>query len=323
MLKPLFIFSLPRSGSTLLQRVLASHSQISSRAEPWVMLPFIYPLKKYGVYAEYSHQLMHQALIEFIASLPNGKQDYLESISLAMLTLYQKAAAEDAEFFLDKTPRYALISNEIIEMFPDGKFIFLWRNPLSIVASIIETFGGGRWNIYLFKIDLFDGMSNLIDSYEKHANQVHAVRYEDFLNHPDEELSSLAEYLKIELNDDLLQCFSKVDLNGSMGDQIGVKDYQAVTKSPIDKWKTVINNPLRKIWCRRYLHWLGKKRLATMGYSLESLLDEVDACNNSFCSFTSDMFSFFYGIIYCLADVASIKEKIRTIGKQKRIKVFN
>ena len=40
MKSPIFLFSLPRSGSTLLQRVLMSHKDIASVAEPWLMLPF-------------------------------------------------------------------------------------------------------------------------------------------------------------------------------------------------------------------------------------------------------------------------------------------
>lgn len=323
MLKPLFIFSLPRSGSTLLQRVLAADHRIGTLAEPWVLLPFIYPLKKYGVYAEYSHKFMHLALNDFMAELPNGKQDYLAAVGTAMLELYQKAAHDDAQFFLDKTPRYALISNEIIDMFPGGKFIFLWRNPLAIVASMIETLGRGRWNVFYFKIDLFDGMSNLVDSYRQHADQMCAIQYENFLEYPEETLSSLAAYLEMELDADVLRGFSGVRFSGSMGDPTGAKEYQAVSTAPIEKWKSVINNPLRKMWCKRYLRWLGKERLNTMGYELESLLKEVDACKNSFRDLASDIFMFAYGAVYCAVDVASLKDKIRKMREWKSIKVYN
>ena len=54
---PIFVFSLPRSGSTLLQRVLMSHNDISSVAEPWILLPQIYSLKKEGTLSEYSPKL--------------------------------------------------------------------------------------------------------------------------------------------------------------------------------------------------------------------------------------------------------------------------
>ena len=199
MLKPLFIFSLPRSGSTLLQRVLAADNQISSVAEPWLLLPFIYTLREKGISAEYDHKWANFALSEFFLELPNGKQDYLSAIRSTIRELYQKAAKNnDVRYFLDKTPRYSLVANEIIDIFPDGKFIFLWRNPLAIIASIIETWGEGKWNILLYEVDLFNGMTSLVDTYEAHLGKVLAVQYESFLQFPEKELSRIAEYLEME-----------------------------------------------------------------------------------------------------------------------------
>src|SRR5689334_9524712 len=115
MVKPLFILSLPRSGSTLLQRVLAADKQIASVAEPWVLLPFVYALREQGSSAEYGHSLACMALKDFFLELPNGRQDFLSAIGSAMRELYWKATeAKEARYFLDKTPRYALIADEII-----------------------------------------------------------------------------------------------------------------------------------------------------------------------------------------------------------------
>ena len=132
----------------------------------------------------YSHQFANLALNDFIRELPNGKQDYLSAIGSVMNELYQKATKDKvARYFLDKTPRYALIADEIIEIFPDGKFI-LWRNRLAIIASIIETWGDGKWNLAIYNVDLFDGLVNLIDSYESHSEKVLAIQYESFLRFP-------------------------------------------------------------------------------------------------------------------------------------------
>ena len=51
MKSPIFIFSLPRAGSTLLQRVLMGHPEIASIAEPWLLLPLMYVQKEHGVLA--------------------------------------------------------------------------------------------------------------------------------------------------------------------------------------------------------------------------------------------------------------------------------
>ncbi len=54
-LKPLFLFTLPRSGSTLCQRVLAAHPQIATTTEPHLLLPFFYAFKERELYGHY-HQ---------------------------------------------------------------------------------------------------------------------------------------------------------------------------------------------------------------------------------------------------------------------------
>lgn len=289
MLKPLFIFSLPRSGSTLLQRVLAADCQIASAAEPWVLLPFVYTLREQGIRAEYSHQLANLALNDFIRALPNGKQDYLSAIGSVMNELYQKVTKDkDARYFLDKTPRYALIADEIIEMFPDGKFIMLWRNPLAVIASMIETWGSGKWNISIHRVDLFDGLANLIDSYQSHSEKVLAVQYESFLQSPEKELSRIAEYLEVKLDADLLKSFHQVKFSGIMGDPTGFKNYRSVDSEPLEKWKATINNPLRKMWCRRYLRWVGEERLRIMGYDMNELFRELDSTEISLRNVLSD-----------------------------------
>ena len=288
-LKPLYIFSLPRSGSTLFQRVLAADSQISTVAEPWVLLPFIYALRKHGVNAEYGHNLANHALSDFFQELPNGRQDYLSAIGTVMCELYQKATKnKDAQYFLDKTPRYALIAHEIIDIFPDGKFIILWRNPLSIIASIIETWGEGKWNISRYNVDLYDGMANLIDCSVSEKEKILVIQYERFLREPENELSRISEYLELKLDPDVLNTFSKIRFRGKMGDSTGVKNYSAVNTAPIEKWKTVINNPLRKMWCRRYLRWLGEERLKIMGYDLNMLLHELNSTPTTLRDLYSD-----------------------------------
>ena len=290
MLKPLFLFSLPRSGSTLLQRVLAADSQISSAAEPWVLLPLVYALREHGMSAVYSHYWANFALNEFIKELPNGKEDYLSTIGSGISELYRKAAKnKDARYFLDKTPRYALIADEIINIFPDGKFIVLWRNPLAIIASIVETWGGGDWDVSMCKVDLFEGMASLIDGYQAHSKQILGIQYESFLQSPEIELARISEYLELKFDPDVLKNFAQVSFNGKFGDPTGVKNYRTIDSAPLEKWKTIINNPLRKIWCRRYLRWLGEERLKIMGYDLHALLHELNLTGMTISNVFSDI----------------------------------
>src|SRR5665213_3086127 len=56
--RPIFIFSISRSGSTLLQRVLAAHPEVATVSEPWLLLPFVYSMRTEGVIADYVHPLL-------------------------------------------------------------------------------------------------------------------------------------------------------------------------------------------------------------------------------------------------------------------------
>ncbi len=318
-MNPLFIFSLPRSGSTLLQKILASNPEVSSVAEPWILLPFIYPLKQSGVYAEYSHSCVHLALQDFIEELPNGKQDYLEAVGNAVLSLYQKVATDDVRYFLDKTPRYALIAEDITKMFPNGKFIYLWRNPLAVIASMIETWGNGKWNMFRFKVDLFDGLAKLLNAYQANSDNALAIQYETFLQFPEKELGRIAKYLDLNLDIADLKNFSEVNFSGKMGDPTGVKNYTMVSIAPLEKWKTVINNPLRKIWCRRYLRWLGEERLKIMGYDLNEMLSEIDAVKLDIRLVPMDIVMSCYGVLYCFFEPFLFKQKFGKLKHGERV----
>src|SRR2546430_17123071 len=94
-----------------------------------------------------------------------------------MLRLYERGAGSRPRHFLDKSPPYCLVAAEIMHLFPEGKFVFLWRNPLSIVASIIPT-----WEPCcptLFRVDLFIGLPRLVAAYRDVVARAHAVRIED------------------------------------------------------------------------------------------------------------------------------------------------
>lgn len=44
----IFLISQPRSGSTLLQKLIATSNQIDTLQEPWLMLHPLYALKDHG-----------------------------------------------------------------------------------------------------------------------------------------------------------------------------------------------------------------------------------------------------------------------------------
>lgn len=317
--RPLFLFSLPRSGSTLVQRVLASHEDVATVSEPWILLPYFYTLRRGGVYAEYNHASAASAVEDFYGALPGGRQDYVEELRELALRLYRKATPNGERYFLDKTPRYHLICDEVVGAFPDGKHVFLWRNPLAVISSIIETWGDGRWNLYRHKVDLFDGMEELVAAYRRHGGVAHAVRYEDLLTNPAPTWEGIFRYLDLSFDASLLESFGGTRLNGRKGDPTGTKKYGGISREPLDRWRLVLANPLRKAWCRRYLRWLGRERLAVMGYDLDDLLRELASLPNSYRHVASDAWRGSYGLGYDLLEPKIFRQKLGMIPAWRRV----
>ena len=318
---PLFLLSLPRSGSTLAQRILAAHEAIATASEPWILLPYLYTLRERGAYAEYSHRVLVRAVEDFCKVLPHGRDDYVAEIRELALRLYCKASPDGTRYFLDKTPRYHLVSDEIIAAFPDGRYLLLWRNPLAVVASLIETWAGGKWNLYRFKVDLFDGIENLIQTYERHEEKLHAVRYEALITQPEETWGNVFRYLGLPFDSSVLALFGNVELTGRWGDHTGTQRYAAVSSEPLERWKRVLNNPVRKAWCRRYLRWIGRERLAVMGYDLDVLIAELDALPTSYRRIASDVGRGYWGILRDLSEPHILGQKLSKLPEWNRIHV--
>lgn len=274
--QPIFLLSMPRSGSTLAQRVLAAHPEVSTAAEPWLLLPHAYAMRRYGVAAEYTQPVAARAIREFVEGLPGGEQDYWEALRGFALELYGKAADPGARFFLDKTPRYHFIMPELLRMFPDAKVIFLWRNPLAVVASICETWTRGRWTVDRWRADL-DGIVDLVDAYRELGDEAKAVNFESLVTDPSTEWPALFAWVGLEFDPDLLTSFAGVRMQGSMGDPTGVEAYRRLSTEPLDKWKRQLGSPWRKRWCRAWLDRIGAERLAVMGYDLDELVRDLDS----------------------------------------------
>ncbi len=263
--RPLFILSLPRAGSTLLQRILAAQPSVATTSEPWLLLPQVYATRGPGARAEYGHLLGVRALQDFVGSLPEGADTYRAALRSFALELYG-AAADGAAFFIDKTPRYSLICHELRAVFPDARFVVLWRNPLAVAASMIRTWGEGRWNLHAYRADLYRGLASLIDFVETEGGGLVELRYEDLVADPEREVRRVCRETGIEFRAETLGRLEDVGLEGRMGDPTGVDRWSRVSDASLGRWPGAFGNPLRRRWARRYLSWIGDGRLARMGY---------------------------------------------------------
>jgi hypothetical protein len=275
--QPIFILSAPRSGSTLLQRALAAHSQIATASEPWILLPLLSPLYDDLPASGSRDALIHEAVDDFIAQLPERGADYRAAIRECALRLYEAVAGPGVTYFVDKTPLYFLVVDELISTFPDGRFLFLFRNPLSVVASCVELFDQGRWEVSRYHMALFQSFVDLVPASQRYSGQSLTIRYEHLVSGDELRWRQIFDYLDLAWEPEILAGFSTVELRGRKGDPTGTRSYTALSREPLDKWQSTVRNPVRRAWCARYLHWLGRDRLSVMGYELDALQRELSA----------------------------------------------
>jgi hypothetical protein len=302
-IEPIFIFALSRSGSTLVQRVIAAHEGVATTSEPWLLLPQVYSFKAGGVLAEYPHRTQVEAIEDFAAELPGGDAEYRREIHDFVLRLYRSAAGPEARWFLDKSP-YSGIAAEVMRLFPEGRFVFLWRNPLAVAASNMATWEE-PWKPTLFRQQLYVGLPRLVSAYREAGERAHAARFEDLVAGDRGTWEALASYLGIEFDPTSLERFAEVELSGRMGDPTGVRQYSALDTRPTEKWLAAFSNPVRRRWCRRYLAYLGEDRLRTMGYDAGRLLAQLEAAPEDNRELLADLGR-------ALRDVATEPLRVRT-----------
>jgi hypothetical protein len=317
---PIYVFSMPRSGSTLLQRMLARHPKIDTVSETWMLLPLLYSLKGDGLISEYKHEFFLQARDDLAPLLGDGDKAFYPEVREYAMSIYRKLAHDHAEFFVDKTPPYTLIAQEIMNTFPDAKFIFLWRNPLAVVASIMSSWAGGRFNLFRVRNELFRGMRNMCDAFEANKHRACSIRYEELCANPDSELRRLYKYIFPGLELHPLRPLHEVKVRGGrMGDDSVMRESPLVSNEMHAKWKAVMCNPVRKRWCRKYLEWLGEDSLRRIGYNQGELLAELESVPFGMKHIASDCVRQLYGGMNAILEIELVARKLRRLRSGQQI----
>lgn len=284
-LEPIFIISLPRAGSTLLNRLLASHSMVASHAEPWLMLPLVYLSDRDAVRACYSHSATSRAINDIRRTLSDAGGDWQRHIGFFARGIYQELAVAagkaQARYFIDKTPRYHLIVEHLAEIFPAAKFIVLARNPLACLASGIETWGKGRLVLHGQMIDLWEGPKNLAFAVKRLGTRAHLIRYEDLVREPEATQRELLRFLEVPY-EPLHTNLEKKLMFGTMGDPTGVAKYGSyISQVSLEKYVQVLGTWYRRRFSLRYLERLDPDHVETMGYRYADIVMQAKALPSS------------------------------------------
>jgi len=239
----------------------------------------LYPLKSHNTTGnlEYNYAISQQAITNFIDQLPNKKNDYYREVNKFVHLLYEKTSSTHDVYFLDKTPRYYLIIAEIAQAFPESKFIFLFRNPLDVFASICNTWHRGILYLDNYnKMDLNIGPVKLFEGYELLKDKAITVPYEGLTKNPKEEIKNICRYLDVEFEEEMITSFTGIKLAGNLGDP-KINYHYTVHSDSINSWKRFFNSPFRIKAAKKYLASIPEDIMGTMGYEKIVLSQELQS----------------------------------------------
>ena len=266
----LFVFSLPRSGSTLLQRSLAAQAGFFTAPETWILVKLMGGLSGISEYSEYGGVWANKGASEFYNDERLGNRKTLSILGESYLAMLRETFPEHAgKYFIEKTPRNSLIVDSIIEAFPNAKFIFLWRHPAAIIHSMNKTWSRGHWH-FRSEIDLELGWHRLIKAKKALGERAISINYEELTENYEKTLSSCLEYLGLPASGIHQPLADVPGSESTMGDKLGLQKYGKNVRND-GAWLKGFENVYRRFLLRRYYQSAGRQELNLVGYSDESL----------------------------------------------------
>jgi hypothetical protein len=271
----LFVISPPRAGSTLLQQMLGSHSQVFTHPEPHLITPLAY-LGYHDTVdkAPYDHINGAEATRAFVAKLPRGEEDYLDALRAYADTLYGRMLEPSGRrYFLDKTPAYATVLPFLTQVYPRAKYIVLTRHPLAVMSSYANSFFVGDWraaNAFNPVLERYvPAMAQLLREQRVPLLQ---VGYEQLVKSPEAELARIFTFLDLEDQPDAVNYRKNFAGKTGMGDPIGVQKHKRPSTESVDKWVSeLLSSPVKRKLARELIERLDEDDLETWGYPKDRL----------------------------------------------------
>lgn len=217
-LKPIFIMGCQRSGTTMLGSLLAAAENSFALPE----LVFLYPLLLDGPtdaagldrrYERLRSHFRHRAIgtpyskERFLASFRTG--DVRDRFSEYIANYVERNGVEiDDErplFWVEHSPTNRDYVEELIDVYPQAKFIHIIRDPRSTYISMKKLPRFNVWEPHKFCDEWIYAVSKSYLFATTMPDRVVEVRYEDILMRPAEELRRLCAFVGAAYRDDMLK----------------------------------------------------------------------------------------------------------------------
>jgi hypothetical protein len=240
----IFVGGAPRSGTTLVQRILDAHSLVYGGPE-FDLVPEIMRLR--------SRFLQGIELGRISAYLDRPDVDSV--FEKFLVSLFQKKINETGKSFLsEKTPANIGVFAELQECLPDARYVFVMRDPRAIVASMLEVgrrylgdrkIPPGYTRSTRRAIEYINSLWENGDRARLKGDNVFVVCYEDLVEHPRPVIEALTDFIGIPFEEGQLAIqnsswempgFKSGEAYWYTKDQLGTP----INKEATEKWSAVL-----------------------------------------------------------------------------------
>lgn len=245
---PIFILGMPRSGSTLLEQILASHAQVEGTME----LPDIPALvKRLGARTRKSEESEYPETLATLGpeSLRALGHEYLERARIHRKT--------DKPFFIDKMPNNWAHVGFIQLILPKARIVDARRHPLDCcVSNFRQHYARGQGFSYSLE-DMgryYSDYVRLMAHFDRALpGRIHRVIHERLIDEPEREIRALLDALGLSFDPACLRSHeNKRAVRTASSEQVR----RPINREGVDQW-------------RAYERWLGPLKEA-LGPVLEA-----------------------------------------------------
>jgi len=275
----IFLVSQPRSGSTLLQRILGGHPDIHTTTEPWFMLEACETLRPRSPQQPYESGGWARLARDAFLKSAGGRETLVASVRDGARTVYGRALQPSAKSrFLDKTPRYYYVLPELAEVFPEARIVILLRNPLAVLCSLVRTWVQDHHErMPAYRDDLLLAPLLLAEGIQALGSRAHVMHYEALVRDPATAVAALCTWLGVAFVPAMLEYGKAADPGYAFGDPEGVHRHATAESGHQDRWHADLRNPQLWRWAQDYLKDLEQNVPGMLGYDVAELWRTLDA----------------------------------------------
>ena len=228
--EPIFIVGMPRTGTTLVEQILSSHSQVYAAGELQN-----FPLQVNRLTGSSTNNAFNIETLE--------KSLQLESSVLGSAYIDStRPRTGRSQHFIDKLPLNFVFLGLIKLALPNAKLVCLRRDPMDTCLSNYRQMFAVNFKHYKYNLDLLDcgryyiQFDQLMQHWRKvMPGAVHEVEYEALVSHPEQVSRDLLAYCNLSWEED---CLSFHQRKTSVATPSAVQVRQGIYTSSVNRWQS-------------------------------------------------------------------------------------